>query len=130
MASQIKFTEDGRGMSKHHIFSVFVCTLLLAAALGVAAQKTTAPDYRKFDARRQDIPKDPAVVMGLEIEPLIRSMAAKLANGTEAPDFELPVLDVKENDKGEKIGVVGKKTIRLSDFRGHKPVALTLSGST
>lgn len=104
--------------------------LLLTAALGAAARKKPAPNYKQFDARRQDIPKDPALAMGLEIEPLIRSLAAKLANGTEAPDFELPVLDVKGNDKSEKIGIVGKKTIRLSSFRGVKPVALAMSGST
>jgi len=104
--------------------------LLMAAALGAAARKKPAPNYKRFDARVRDIPKDPALAMGIEIEPLIRSLSAKLANGTEAPDFELPVLDVKENGKGKKIGIVGKKTIRLSNFRGDKPVALTMSGST
>ena len=66
----------------------------------------------------------------IEVEPLIRGLGVQLEPGVEAPDFDLQVLLVEENDKGEQIGAVGNDTVRLSSFRGRKPVALTFSGST
>ncbi len=86
--------------------------------------------YARFDARLEAVPNDPALVKSIEIEPLIRSLGVRLEPGVEAPDFDLPVLRIKENDKGDKIGVIGNETVKLSSFRGKKPVALTLSGST
>lgn len=86
--------------------------------------------YARFDARVEAVPEDPAVVKAIEIEPLIRSLSVRLEPGVEAPDFDLPVLTIEKNAAGKKIGTVGNGTIRLSDFRGKKPVALTLSGST
>lgn len=86
--------------------------------------------YRKFDARLQPVPEDPALAKSLEVEPLIRALGLQLEPGVEAPDFDLPVLRVKVNDQGEKVGAVGDDTVRLSSFRGKKPVAITLSGST
>ena len=97
-----------------------------------AAEKAR-PDYRRyarFDARAEAVPQDPAIAKSVEIEPLIRALSVKLEPGVEAPDFDLPVLVIKENDKGEKTGAIGNDTVRLSAFRGKKPVALTLSGST
>jgi hypothetical protein len=96
-----------------------------------AAQvKSDRDRYKHFDARIQPIPEDPSVAKAMEIEPLIRGLDVQLKPGVEAPDFDLPVLLVEENDEGEKIGVVGNDTVRLSSFRGKKAVALTLSGST
>ena len=97
-----------------------------------AAEKIKADRvrYGHFDARVQPLPKDPSLAKSIEVEPLIRALRVQLEPGVEAPDFDLPVLLVEENDKGEKIGAVGNDTIRLSSFRGKKPVALTLSGST
>ena len=86
--------------------------------------------YKRFDARLQPVPEDSSVAKSIEIEPLIRSLGVKLEPGVEAPDFDLPVLLVEENDTGEKTGAVGNDTVRLSSFRGKKAVALTLSGST
>jgi hypothetical protein len=86
--------------------------------------------YARFDARIEAVPDDPAVAKSIEIEPLIRSLSVKLEPGVEAPDFDLPVLVIKENVAGKKIGRIGNNTVRLSAFRGKKPVALTLSGST
>ncbi len=86
--------------------------------------------YRGFDARLQPVPKDSAIAKSLEIEPLIRGLGVRLEAGVEAPDFDLPVLRTEVDDKGAKTGAVGKDTVRLSSFRGKKPVAITLSGST
>jgi hypothetical protein len=97
-----------------------------------AAEKTK-PDYKRyarFDARLEAVPEDPAIAKSVEIEPLIRSLGVQLKPGVEAPDFDLPALAVKENHKGDKMGAIGNDTVRLSAFRGRKPVALTLSGST
>ena len=97
-----------------------------------AAEKTK-PDYKRyarFDARLEAVPEEAAIAKSVEIEPLIRALSVQLKPGVEAPDFDLPVLAVKENDKGVKTGAIGNDTVRLSAFRGRKPVALTLSGST
>lgn len=76
------------------------------------------------------MPDDPADAKSVEIEPLIRRLGVRLKAGTPAPDFELPVLGTRRNDQGRTIGIVTSDTIQLSSFRGKKPVALTLSGST
>jgi len=48
-----------------------------------------------------------------------------------APDFELPKLTFKTDDTGKPIGVISEKdTIRLSSFRGKKPVCLIMSSYT
>ncbi len=51
--------------------------------------------------------------------------------GQLAPDFELPKLAFKTGDSGEPIGVISEKdTVRLSSFRGKKPVCLIMSSYT
>ncbi len=51
--------------------------------------------------------------------------------GQLAPDFELPKLTFKTGDSGEPIGVISEKdTVRLSSFRGKKPVCLIMSSYT
>ena len=51
--------------------------------------------------------------------------------GQFAPDFELPKLTFKTNDTGKPIGVISEKdTVRLSSFRGKKPVCLIMSSYT
>ena len=97
-----------------------------------AAEKAT-PDYRRyahFDARLEAVPEEAAIAKSIEIEPLIRALSVQLKPSVEAPDFDLPVLGVEENEEGVKTGVIGDDTVRLSSFRGKKPVVLTLSGST
>ena len=97
------------------------------------AAENARPDYgryARFDARLEPLPEDPAIAKSVEVEPLIRALGVQLKPGVEAPDFDLPVLRVEENDKGDKTGAIGNDTVRLSSFRGRKPVALTLSGST
>ncbi len=86
--------------------------------------------YRRYDARVQPVPEDPALEKALEIEPLIRGLGVQLKPGVEAPEFHLPVLLAEEHDEGVKRGAVGNDTLRLSSFRGKKAVALTFSGST
>lgn len=111
---------------------------LVAVNCGLASEQrnsseTAEADYKRyarFDAKIEAVPEDPAIAKSVEIEPLIRSLSVKLEPGVEAPDFDLPVLVIKENVAGRKIGTIGNDTVRLSAFRGKKPVALTLSGST
>ena len=51
--------------------------------------------------------------------------------GQFAPDFELPKLTFKTDDSGKPIGVISEKdTVRLSCFRGKKPVCLIMSSYT
>ncbi len=51
--------------------------------------------------------------------------------GQFSPDFELPKLTFKTDDTGKPIGVISEKdTVRLSSFRGKKPVCLIMSSYT
>ena len=51
--------------------------------------------------------------------------------GQFAPDFELPRLTFRTDTTGKPIGVINEKdTIRLSAFRGKKPVCLIMSSYT
>ena len=51
--------------------------------------------------------------------------------GQFAPDFELPKLSFRTDETGKPIGVINEKdTIRLSSFRGKKPVCLIMSSYT
>ena len=51
--------------------------------------------------------------------------------GRFAPDFELPKLTLKTDDAGKPVGVISEKdTVRLSSFRGKKPVCLIMSSYT
>jgi hypothetical protein len=56
--------------------------------------------------------------------PLIRE-------GGFPPDFELPRLTFRVYEMGKTVGVIDEKnTIRLSSFRGKKPVCLIMSSYT
>jgi hypothetical protein len=51
--------------------------------------------------------------------------------GQYAPDFELPKLTFKTDDAAKPVGVISEKdTVRLSSFRGKKPVCLIMSSYT
>ncbi len=51
--------------------------------------------------------------------------------GRFAPDFELPKLTFSTDTDGKPIGIISEKdTIRLSSFRGKKPVCLIMSSYT
>ena len=51
--------------------------------------------------------------------------------GEFAPDFELPRLTITTDPNGEPIGVISETdTIRLSSFRGKRPVCLIMSSYT
>ncbi len=55
----------------------------------------------------------------------------KVKVGEFAPDFELPRLTFKTDAAGKTVGVISKKdTIRLSAFRGKKPVCMIMSSYT
>lgn len=47
------------------------------------------------------------------------------------PDFELPKLNFRTDETGKTVGVINEKdTVRLSSFRGKKPVCLIMSSYT
>lgn len=51
--------------------------------------------------------------------------------GQFPPDFELPKLTFSTDAAGKPVGLISEKdTIRLSDFRGKKPVCLIMSSYT
>jgi hypothetical protein len=51
--------------------------------------------------------------------------------GRFAPDFELPTLTFKTDPTGKTIGLISEENkIRLSSFRGKKPVCLIMSSYT
>ena len=55
----------------------------------------------------------------------------KIKIGEYPPDFELPKLTLKTDEAGKPIGVISEKdTVRLSSFRGKKPVCLIMSSYT
>ena len=55
----------------------------------------------------------------------------KIKVGDYAPDFELPRLTITADPNDRPIGVINESnTIRLSSFRGKKPVCLIMSSYT
>jgi hypothetical protein len=51
--------------------------------------------------------------------------------GEDAPDFELPRLTITSDANGKPIGIIREsETIRLSSFRGKRPVCLIMSSYT
>ena len=59
-----------------------------------------------------------------------RRFSGGLKVGQKAPDFELPILVEKKNDKGEKIAVITKDKVKLSSYRGKKIVCIFMSSYT
>ena len=56
--------------------------------------------------------------------PLIRE-------GEFPPDFELPKLNFRTDEEGKTVGIIKEDdTVRLSSFRGKKPVCLIMSSYT
>lgn len=55
----------------------------------------------------------------------------RITPGEFPPDFELPRLTFKTGADGKSVGVISKdETIRLSDFRGKRPVCMIMSSYT
>jgi len=60
-----------------------------------------------------------------------RQAEGNITKGEFPPDFELPVLKFRNGKDGNPVGMIDtKKTIRLSSFRGEKPVCLIMSSYT
>jgi len=54
-----------------------------------------------------------------------------IKQGQFPPDFELPRLNFSTDATGKPVGVISQQdTIRLSSFRGKKPVCLIMSSYT
>ncbi len=57
--------------------------------------------------------------------------SSKIKVGEFAPDFDLPKLTFKTNAAGKTVGVISEKdTVKLSSFRGKKPVCMIMSSYT
>jgi len=82
--------------------------LLLGATILIAASRADA--QRRPSSRR---PRGP-----------------QLKVGQVAPEIELLPLVFKKNEKGESVGVIGTKKIKLSTFRGAAPVVIFSSSYT
>ena len=50
--------------------------------------------------------------------------------GGTAPDFELPRLTIEKGKEGKAVGKISEKEVKLSSFRGKKPVFLVFSSYT
>jgi hypothetical protein len=50
--------------------------------------------------------------------------------GQVAPDFELPRLSLVKGKDGKRIGKISSEKVKLSSFRGKKPVCLIFSSYT
>ena len=50
--------------------------------------------------------------------------------GGTAPDFELPRLTIEKGKDGKAVGKISEKEVKLSSFRGKKPVFLVFSSYT
>ncbi len=55
------------------------------------------------------------------------SGAGAITVGEPAPDFELPKLIITRDADGKPIGKISEEKIKLSSFRGKKPVCLIMS---
>ena len=82
--------------------------LLLGATVLIAATRA--------DAQRRPAPRRPR--------------GPQLQVGQAAPDIELSPLVFKKNDKGETVGVIGMKKIKLATFKGAAPVVIFSSSYT
>ncbi len=58
------------------------------------------------------------------------SGAGAITVGELAPDFELPRLIITRDADGNPIGKISEEKIKLSSFRGKKPVCLIMSSYT
>ena len=58
------------------------------------------------------------------------SAQGKIVVGDQAPDFELPRLTVTTDADGKPIGKISEEKVKLSSFRGKKPVCLIMSSYT
>ena len=52
---------------------------------------------------------------------------SKVVVGHEAPDFELPRLTLTTDGAGNPIGEISDEKVKLSSFRGKKPVCIIMS---
>jgi len=93
--------------------TVLVCMLALVTILSQPAR--TAEDSRgQIQMRRTPGAGNPLIRLG-----------------EFPPDFELPKLTFRTDATGNTIGVISEKdAVRLSSFRGKKPVCLIMSSYT
>lgn len=59
-----------------------------------------------------------------------RPNAKTLTPGQEAPDFQLPRLIIETGKDGKSVAKATAETLRLSSFRGKRPVVLIFSSYT
>jgi hypothetical protein len=60
-----------------------------------------------------------------------RGYNPKINLGEFPPDFELPMLVIETDAKGKSKGVISETdTVKLSSFRGKKPVCMIMSSYT
>lgn len=82
----------------------------------------------------------PAIVLSILVSLIVLSAYSKgqvntqnplIKEGEFPPDFELPRLTFRTEETGKTVGVINERnTVRLSSFRGKKPVCLIMSSYT
>lgn len=78
-------------------------------------KREVVPEPKKTPERppRRRAPGEPAITLG-----------------QVAPDFQLPRLTIETTSEGKSIGKISTETVKLSSFRGKKPVFLIFSSYT
>jgi hypothetical protein len=86
----------------HYLLIVVFCLVILITDIGQAQRNKTSWDYNP-EIKIEEFP----------------------------PDFELPRLTIKTDETGKSVGIINERdTVRLSSFRGKKPVCLIMSSYT
>ena len=95
-------------------------TAVLSLAILVVAISQSAPALEQAQPQQQQ----QTDVTNRGPNPLVQF-------GQFPPDFELPILTFGTDTAGNPVGKIDpKKTIRLSDYRGKKPICLIMSSYT
>ena len=98
----MKYTDKRALRNTPLLLLVVFCLAILITGIGQARQKKMPPGYNP-----------------------------KIKIGEFPPDFELPRLMIKTDEEGKSVGVINEEdTVRLSSFRGKKPVCLIMSSYT
>ena len=106
---------------------ILTVVVAVVSTLILTLEKKAAP--QQAGETRQESLKAPAKEPEKTVK---RSREEKpvLVAGQIAPDFELPRLTIKTDEEGKTVGKISTETVKLSSFRGKRPVFLIFSSYT
>jgi len=115
-------------------FGIIVWFLMLETGM---AQEDTKKDKEPSKDRLEkvtgkEVKKEPSRGNQKTGKDKLRQKFSKvqLKVGQDAPDFELLSLEFEKDEKGEMVGTIGSKKVKLSAFKGKTPVCLFSSSYT